>query len=52
MIRVHGLTLIHLQLAKEIGFQIENRPLTFTTAAGKVLISANTSGNRGVPNKS
>jgi len=30
--------MIHPQLAKEMGFKIEDRPLTFTNAAGKVLI--------------
>jgi len=32
------INMIHPQLAKEIGLKTENRPLTFTTAAGKVLI--------------
>jgi len=30
--------MIHPQLAKEMGLKTEDRPLTFTTAAGKVLI--------------
>jgi len=30
--------MIHPQLAKEMGIQIKDRPLTFTTATGKVLI--------------
>ncbi|KAG4104098.1 hypothetical protein H8356DRAFT_1351057 [Neocallimastix lanati (nom. inval.)] len=32
------INIIHLQLAKGMGFNIEDRPLTFTTAADKVLI--------------
>ena len=32
------INMIHPQLAKEMGFQIEDRPSSFTTAAGKVLI--------------
>ena len=30
--------MIHPHLAKEMGLKTEDRPLTFTTAAGKVLI--------------
>ena len=30
--------MIHPQLAKEMGLKTEDHPLTFTTAAGKVLI--------------
>ncbi|KAG4084079.1 hypothetical protein H8356DRAFT_1318413 [Neocallimastix lanati (nom. inval.)] len=33
------INMIHPQLAKEMGLKTEDRPLTFTTAAGKVLIS-------------
>ncbi|KAG4094851.1 hypothetical protein H8356DRAFT_997862, partial [Neocallimastix lanati (nom. inval.)] len=32
------INMIHPQLAKEMGLKTEDRPLTFTTAAGKVLI--------------
>jgi len=32
------INMIHLQLANEMGFKIEDRSLTFTTTAGKVLI--------------
>ncbi|KAG4104128.1 hypothetical protein H8356DRAFT_1072129 [Neocallimastix lanati (nom. inval.)] len=32
------INMIHPQLAKEMGIQIKDRPLTFTTATGKVLI--------------
>ncbi|KAG4086279.1 hypothetical protein H8356DRAFT_1297993 [Neocallimastix lanati (nom. inval.)] len=32
------INMIHLQLAKEMGLKTEDRPLTFITAAGKVLI--------------
>jgi len=32
------ISMIHPQLAKEMEFKIEDRPLIFTTAAGKVLI--------------
>jgi len=32
------INMIHPQLAKEMGYRIEDRPLTFTTASGKVLI--------------
>jgi len=33
--------MMHSQLAKEIGFKIEDQPLTFTTAAGKVFTPGN-----------
>ncbi|ORX99232.1 hypothetical protein LY90DRAFT_519920 [Neocallimastix californiae] len=34
----HKINMIHPQLAKEMGFKREDRPLTFTIAASKVLI--------------